>query len=297
MTVKIFGKTILSLVFLCASGFLPASAQKEKGFNKKPLFVTVLEKRLAESGLTLEKFCPQDNIFTNRILYEYGAAFVGRARIGRSCYLEDEETVRETQNRLGFTSQTVGGVKIELQPEAMQALLKAVAEARRQGLSITPRGGAAAARRSFGKTVEFWKSRVEPGLDYWVSRKKLTPKRAEKIREMETFEQIVAILELEEKGIWFSTQFDKSILQSVAAPGASQHNLMLALDVAQFGDARVRRILAKHGWFQTVASDKPHFTYLGVAESELPLLGLHSSKTDGQIFWTPFAPKFDKSSL
>ena len=66
---------------------------------------------------------------------------------------------------------------------------------------------------------------------------------------------------------------------------------MLALDVAQFGDARVRRILARHGWFQTVASDKPHFTYLGVAESDLPGLGLHSSQIDGQIFWTPYPAK------
>jgi hypothetical protein len=287
MTFNLFGKTILFLVFLNALSFLPAAAQRKTSLDKKPLFISVLEKRLAESGLTLDKFCPQDNIFTRRILVEYGATFIGRAKFGKSCYLEDENAVRETQNQLGFTSQTVGGVKIELQTAAMNALLKAVAEARKQGLSITPRGGAASARRSFEKTVEFWESRVEPGLKYWVSQKKLKPKHAEKIRDMEIVEQIIAILELEEKGIWFSTQFDKSILQSVAAPGASQHNLMLALDVAQFGDLRVRRVLAKHGWFQTVASDKPHFTYLGVAESELPLLGLHSVLIDGQIFWIP----------
>lgn len=287
MTFNLFGKTILFLVFLNDLSFLPATAQRKTSFDKKPLFITVLERRLAESDLTLEKFCPQDNIFTRRILVEYGAAFVGRAKFGETCYLEDEDEVRETQKRLGFTSQTVGGVKIELQTAAMNALLKAVAEARKQGLSITPRGGAAAARRSFEKTAEFWESRVEPGLKYWVSQKKLTPKQAEKIREMEIFEQIVAILELEEKKIFFSTQFDKSILQSVAAPGASQHNLMLALDVAQFGDLRVRRILAKHGWFQTVASDKPHFTFLGVGESELPSLGLYSVLIDGQVFWIP----------
>lgn len=287
MTFNLFGKTILFLVFLNALSFLPAPAQRKTSLDKKPLFISVLEKRLDESGLTLEKFCPQDNIFTRRILSEYGAAFVGRAKFGKTCYLEDENAVRETQNQLGFTSKTVGGVRIELQAAAMNALLKAVAEAKKQGLSITPRGGAASARRSFEKTAEFWESRVEPGLSYWVSQKKLKPKQADKIRDMEIVEQIIAILELEEKGIWFSTQFDKSILQSVAAPGASQHNLMLALDVAQFGDLRVRRVLAKHGWFQTVASDKPHFTYLGVAESELPLLGLHSILIDGQIFWIP----------
>ena len=287
MTVNIFGKAVLFSVFLIALGFLPVSAQRRHVFNQKSLFITVLETRLAESGLKLEKFCPPDNIFTRRILVEYGAIFVGKGKFGRSCYLKDEKTVLETQNRLGFSSQTLGGVRIELQTEAMEALLKAVAEARKKGLSITPRGGASAARRSFEKTAEFWESRVEPGLEHWVSQKKLTPKQADKIREMDISEQIVAILELEEKKIWFSTQFDKSILQSVAAPGASQHNLMLALDVAQFGDARVRRILAKHGWFQTVASDKPHFTYLGVAEKELPSLGLESVRIDGQIFWIP----------
>jgi hypothetical protein len=290
MSIAILRKIILFSVFLHAFSFLPVAAQSKKIFDKKPLFITVLETRLAEAGLTLEKFCPPDNIFTRRVLVEYGAAFVGKAKFGRSCYLKDEKTVLETQNQFGFSSQTLGGVRIELQTEAMKALLKAVAEAKKQRLSITPRGGAAAARRSFEKTVEFWESRVEPGLDFWVSRKKLKPKQADKIRAMPIFEQIVAILELEEKKIWFSTQFDKSILQSVAAPGASQHNLMLALDVAQFEDARVRRVLAKHGWFQTVASDKPHFTYLGVAESDLPSLGLHPVQIDSQIFWIPLLP-------
>ena len=288
MSIAILRKIILSLVFLHALSFLPVSAQQPKSlFDKKPLFINVLETRLVQHGLTLDKFCPQDNIFTRRILVEYGAAFVGRGKLARACYLKDEETVVETQNQFGFSSQTLGSVKIELQPEAMKALLKAVAEAKRQRLSITPRGGAAAARRSFEKTVEFWESRVEPGLDYWVQQNKLKPKQADKIRKLPIFEQIVAVLELEEKKIWFSTQFDKSILQSVAAPGASQHNLMLALDVAQFDDVRVRRILAKHGWFQTVASDKPHFTYLGVDESDLPKLGLHSVQIENQIFWVP----------
>ena len=61
----------------------------------------------------------------------------------------------------------------------------------------------------------------------------------------------------------------------------------LALDVQQFADARVRRILAKHGWFQTVKSDLPHFTYLGVSEDELPSLGLRREVISGQAFWIP----------
>jgi hypothetical protein len=80
---------------------------------------------------------------------------------------------------------------------------------------------------------------------------------------------------------------DKSILYSVAAPGASQHIFMLALDVQQFGDKRVRDILADNGWFQTVVSDLPHFTFIGVSEPELPSLGLKPVTSGGQKFWIP----------
>ena len=59
------------------------------------------------------------------------------------------------------------------------------------------------------------------------------------------------------------------------------------LDVKEFDNARVRSILASHGWFQTVTSDLPHFTYLGVKESELPMLGLKQVQNSGRIFWVP----------
>jgi hypothetical protein len=73
----------------------------------------------------------------------------------------------------------------------------------------------------------------------------------------------------------------------VAAPGASQHIFMVALDVEQFANKAVRDILAAHGWFQTVKSDMPHFTYLGVKETELPALGLKREFSGGQKFWIP----------
>ena len=50
---------------------------------------------------------------------------------------------------------------------------------------------------------------------------------------------------------------------------------------------RVRAILARHGWFQTVLSDLPHFTYLGLAEDELPQHGLKRVVVNGQTFWIP----------
>ena len=62
---------------------------------------------------------------------------------------------------------------------------------------------------------------------------------------------------------------------------------MLAFDANEFQDERVRRILASHGWFQTVLSDLPHFTFLGLAEDELPARGLKRLEVDGQAFWIP----------
>ena len=95
------------------------------------------------------------------------------------------------------------------------------------------------------------------------------------------------MLELEKDGIFFSKDFSKSVLYSIAAPGTSQHIAMLAFDANEFGDARVREILAEHGWFQTVLSDLPHFTFLGLKESELPARGLKSVEVHGQKFWIP----------
>jgi hypothetical protein len=95
------------------------------------------------------------------------------------------------------------------------------------------------------------------------------------------------IFALEEKGIYFAKDLSKSIIYSVAPPGASQHLAMLAFDVAEFADPEIRRLLADHYWYQTVASDLPHFTYLGVAEEELPGLGLEKVEISGFSFWIP----------
>jgi hypothetical protein len=100
-------------------------------------------------------------------------------------------------------------------------------------------------------------------------------------------DQVAEVLELEKSEIYFSKDLSKSILYSIAAPGTSQHIAMLAFDVNEFQNPRVRELLGKHGWFQTVLSDLPHFTFLGLKESELPKHGLKSVVVDGQTFWIP----------
>jgi hypothetical protein len=62
---------------------------------------------------------------------------------------------------------------------------------------------------------------------------------------------------------------------------------LLAFDATEFREAHVRAILARHGWFQTVLYDLPHFTFLGVREKELRARGLKLVEESGQSFWIP----------
>ncbi|MCA1555425.1 MAG: hypothetical protein LC747_01925, partial [Acidobacteria bacterium] len=191
------------------------------------------------------------------------------------------------QNTAGVRAEVIGEVSIELQPAAMEALLAARREAHERNLDITPRGGAEAARRSYMDTLRLWDSRILPALDHWTECHGLSDDEAVALRCLAPHKQAARVLELEEAGIFFSKDFSKSVLYSVAAPGASQHLSMLAFDVAEFRDERVRQVLAAQGWFQTVRSDLPHFTFLGAREKDLPRLGLRRIEQDAQVFWVP----------
>lgn len=229
---------------------------------------------------------PTDEV-GSRMFREYGAMFVARSVTPPPVIgFRDESEVVSFQNGLSRSTETIGGKTIELQAPAMEALKKAIADAKANNLSITPRGDDPA-RRSYEQTVKNWLSRVEPGLKAWTSAGKITAEEAARIKALSPVDQVPEIFKLEAKGIYFSADRSKSIIYSVAPPGMSQHISMLALDVEQFGKPEVRRILADNGWFQTVASDMPHFTYLGVKESELPGLGLKKVETGGQTFWVP----------
>lgn len=247
-------------------------------------------KRVTTTGIRLEDVCPVDtDVVAARVFADYGAMFIAGNNVvfPTKCVFLNENEVFNYQNSAKPKETTLGGVSIELQEPAMDALLEAVDEASKKGLRITPRGGTTAARRSYADTSKIWNSRFYPALAHWQGLGKISRKDAEDAKVMPINQQVAQVLQWESKRLWFSTDFSKSILYSVAAPGASQHIFMLALDVEQFGDKRVRDILAKHGWFQTVMSDLPHFTYLGVDESRLPSLGLKSVMVGGQEFWIP----------
>jgi hypothetical protein len=258
------------------------------GRGRRAPFDAALARSLARCGVSVERFCAADDAVARRVLAEYGAMFVAEGvRLPSVCLFEDEEEVERFQREAGWEAHEVGGTLIELQPPAMRALVRARAEALDAGLDITPRGGSEAARRGFADSLRLWRSRCHPALEHWRAAGRLDGAEAERVRGLPTREQVAAVLELERGGIYFSTDFTKSILYSVAAPGASQHLAMLAFDASEYRDPRVRRLLARHRWFQTVLSDLPHFTYLGLAEEELPARGLKRVALQEQEFWIP----------
>lgn len=223
-----------------------------------------------------------------RIVNEYGSVLVttnGAVPPDRIIFRNEDE-VEAFQASVNRRKETIGGYAIELQSAAMAALQDAIAHANAVGLTITPRGSDSA-KRSYGQTVQLWLSRVVPGLEHWINKGRILNTEADGIRSLKPYEQVAEILKLEEKGIYFAKDLSKSIMYSVAPPGASQHLSMLALDIAEFNDAGVRDILEKNGWYQTVISDLPHFTYLGVAENELPGLGLAKVLSTDRAFWVP----------
>lgn len=263
--------------------------EKKKEYAAPANFYEALNKYLKKRKLKLEQVCPATDNVAQRVLQDYGAIYVASSKVlpPPVCFFASEAEVREFQNRAKFEGALIGEDEIELQPAALKALLKAREQANEEGLDITPRDGAEAARRTYEDTLRLWDTRFLPALDYWSAQGRLTPEQVARLRALPLRQQISEVLELEKSGIFFSKDFSKSILYSIAAPGASQHISMLALDVNEFLDPRVREILAEHGWFQTVLSDLPHFTYLGLEEKELPKRGLRPVMSGEQLFWIP----------
>lgn len=251
-------------------------------------FLQTLAEDLAEKNINFREFYDEKNIVHKTLFGEYGAVFVarGRAIAPDRIVFKNEAEVTEFQSKIPIKKAKLGEFELELQAAAMNDLLKAKKEAEQNNLTLSPRGKDSA-RRNYAGTIELWASRVNPALEHWTKEGKITLKQADKIRKLKPFEQVAEVFKLEKKQIWFSKDLSKSIIYSVAPPGTSQHLAMLAFDVAEFQDAKVREILYKYKWFQTVVSDLPHFTYLGVEENKLPALGLKPVENNNQKFWIP----------
>lgn len=245
------------------------------------------EANLKRNGMDPAAAIDSSNSVESRILAEYGAVFLTEAVPPPKVMFTSDAEVSEFQSKAGVESLNLGGTNIELQPKAMAALKKASEEARAKGLSITPRDGSEAGRRTYSKTLDLWNSRFLKGLDHWRSKGRLSGDQVSRLKGLPIKQQVSEVLDLEKTGIFFNTFFNNSILYSVAAPGTSQHLSMLAFDAAEFQNPEVRKILASNGWFRTVQNDEPHFTYLGVEESRLPGYGLKRVSKNGGEYWIP----------
>jgi hypothetical protein len=268
---------------------MTVTTRVEKNNSKSLPFYDALAHALKKRKIKLDSICPPSDPVARRILEEYGAVFVATKKVlpPPVCIFTTEDQVTRFQDEAGFDEEQIGFDVIELQPEALKQLRKAREQAQKEGLDITPRDGAEAARRNYGDSVRLWNSRFLPALDYWLSQGRLTADQVTRLKTLSLSQQIAEVLELEKVGIYFSKDLSKSILYSIAAPGTSQHIHMLAFDVNEFENPRVREIMAEHGWFQTVLSDLPHFTFLGLKEKDLQKNGLRSLEVNGQVFWIP----------
>ncbi len=288
--------TILAIIFSAVfSGALNAHAAatgstdfKETG-KKLVKFHSALENVAARRKMTNRTFCDQTDAIERRILSDYGAIFVVAEAVlpPPVCVFKTASEVNQFQKTLKTAAEEISGAKIELQEAAMRSLLAAREEAWLENLDITPRAGAEAGRRSYEDTLRLWNSRFFPALKYWQTRGSLTVEDADAIFKLPMRQQIATVLEWEAQGMFFSSNFSKSILYSVAAPGTSQHLALLAFDVNEHDNERVREILARHGWFRTVRNDAPHFTFLGLPEEDLPAHGLQKISAFNGEFWIP----------
>ena len=221
------------------------------------------------------------------LLARYGAMFAARDVVAPPrCLFDSAEELEAFTRRLPTQSTQIGKVNVTLQSRALNALLLAVADARLNDARLSLRSSKPA-QRDYQDSQQFWRSRLVAAITHWTRRGKLTPGEAQFLRTAPPRETIVPIHTLERHGVFFGRGYRRSIFSSAAVPGASQHHALLAIDVTEYEQAATRTILARHGWYQTVAGDPAHFTFLGVGETELPSRGLQRVTLGGHVYWVP----------
>ena len=289
-------RSLAGVLALCVASWFPAHFAGQQAApgpalkNSKPPELSASSPNPGEDSLRRFRHAlPAEGMADDlrmRLLADHGAILAARggATPPPTILFADEDAVKNWHATVQSERVEIAGITIELQTPALEALMNARTDARKVHLDITPRASDAA-RRTYADTVTLWRSRVHPGLRHWVNKGRLTRAEARRIRALPPAAQVPEILRLEAAGLFLGRKFSRSILYSVAPPGASQHIAMLALDIKEHGHRSVRTILARHGWFQTVQFDLPHFAYLGSREDELPALGLKKIMTGDRDFW------------
>ncbi|HEX6127205.1 MAG TPA: hypothetical protein VFZ23_17670 [Pyrinomonadaceae bacterium] len=276
---------VLALVLIAA----PASPTQPLAVSAFEEFVS---KRYAKTNpaWNFQQFCPVlTSLVAERVMREYGSMFAAGESITLPdvCIFGGEAETLRYQKKLITESLEIDGVPITLQSAAAQALRKSIDEAAQKQLRITPYDGAIAGSRTYGDTLRLWNGRFFSAMDHWTRRGRLTEADRESVSRLDLHRRIEKIINWEAQGIWFSTDRTRSIFSSVAPPGSSQHLAFIAFDVVEYGDPDVRTILNRNGWYQTVAGDPVHFTFLEVPETELPGRGLRAVVKGGHFYWIP----------
>jgi hypothetical protein len=243
------------------------------------------------SDLLAAVFSSLSTAVERRLFAEYGSVFVTSAVPPPRIVFSGSNEVEEFQRSLSSSRGTFGEFEVILQTEAIEALERA-----RDTLAVTGRRLSARAAdsggRSYEDTVRLWTRNVTRGLEHWQGEGLLSADRVLEIQRLAPADQIELILEMEEReALFFGTFFDKSILYSVAAPGASQHLSLLAFDVLDYQDGMTERAMNESFWFRTVPNDLPHFTYLGRPRHALAEMGLamidRKYGEQSYSFWVP----------
>ncbi|MFY9609606.1 MAG: hypothetical protein WAU45_13435 [Blastocatellia bacterium] len=238
-----------------------------------------------------QAFASVSSSVERRLFSEYGAIFTTAATPPPTVVFANASEVDQFQSSLEIRRARIGDYDIELQSQAMESLFSAVEQIGGEKGRITARASDSGGR-SYQDTLGLWLRNVTRGLEHWESVGRLSAGHAQVIRDLLPIDQVAAILDLEEtQRLFFGTFFDRSILYSVAAPGASQHLSLLAFDVAEYEDGEVERVLGLHGWYRTVSNDLPHFTYLGHRREALADRGLMLVTREygerSYSFWVP----------
>src|SRR5215216_4733587 len=132
-----------------------------------------------------------------RLFAEYGAVFVTKATPPPKIIFASSSDVESFQATVETSRARIGEFDIELQSEAMDALVGALSDIAAIGCSISPRANDAG-RRSYDDTVRLWTRNVTRGLDHWQAAGRIQPERASLIAGLAPVDQVAVVLEMEE---------------------------------------------------------------------------------------------------
>jgi D-alanyl-D-alanine carboxypeptidase len=191
---------------------------------------------------------PGEGTFEYILLRQYGAPFINssnRISLPSKVIFANEQETKLFQNSFS-KGQVSNGNACFLQKSAADALNAANQKVR---IPLKSGSGGGDCTRTYQTTLRFW-------------RKYANDQTLERVRQGK----------------------ETRILGIVAPPGSSQHLWGLAIDLAVSKQSQ-RLALNENGWFQTVETDTPHWTYVGVPEAKLPELGLRKKVVKGVTYW------------